>query len=138
VVVYQPVPGATTLAAIVQAFQSRGYMAGMAIAHAAGLAWESAAQTYVDARTWSEQDLARKVAELRALRAKTINVAPDLRLEFLDVRLTQVRDAIAKGHTPPAAVADKPELADDGTFPRWASWTAIGIAAVSLLLSLRK
>lgn len=123
---------------IVNAFRQRGYAAGMAVARRYGMAWESGARAYVESRKWSEPLLAQRVAELRALRATTVNVGPDVRLEFLEVRLKQVREAIAKGHTPDPAVADKPDLPDDGSFPRWASWLAIGIAATGLLISVSK
>jgi CRISPR/Cas system-associated exonuclease Cas4 (RecB family) len=126
------------VASIVGELQRHGYVAGMALARRYGLVWESGAKAYVDARTLSEPALVQRIADLRVLRTRTINVAPDVRLEFLEARLAQVRAAISKGHTPDPAVADKPDLPDDGSFPRWANWLAIGIAALGLAISISK
>lgn len=122
---------------IVRAFSMGGYKRGFEVARSYGPVWESAAHEYVATRAYTEPQLAQRVAELRALRIRTVNVAPDMRLELLEARLQQVRDAGARSHTPDAAVADLPDVPRGG-LPEWASWAALAIAGTGLLLSLRK
>lgn len=118
------------VSAVINAFKTRGTAAGMEMARRRGLGL--AAKVYVDARAENEEELAARLASIRARLATNPTMTDELRQVFVQARLDEVREAGA--HTPPQAVADKPDVARKG-LPRWMSYAAIGMSAVALVRS---
>lgn len=120
------------VAAVVTAFKDRGAKAGLEVARRRGL--EIAARVYLEARSDTEEELAARLARIRARLARRPNIEDQLKEAFVSVRLTEVRAAGA--HTPPQAVADKPEI-PRRTVPRWVPYAALSVGVVALLRSFR-
>lgn len=133
-------PGADAPApidAVVAALKQNGEAAGLAVARRFGAGMVDGAQAWIKSRAWTEEQLAAEIARLRALRAKAPGASPDLRIEFLEKRIAEVRAARAKAQTPPQAVADLPEVARHG-IPPWVSYAGLGLAALSLLYAITR
>ena len=119
------------VAEVISTLKRDGTEMGLTLARKYGPAMVAGAQTWIDARAWTEEELSREIARRRAARAKMSSPPPDLPLEFLEARVAEVRAARAKGATPPQAVIDKPEVASHG-IPPWVTYASLGIAVVSL------
>jgi hypothetical protein len=123
----------STVAAIAHAFSTHGFAAGMNEARRYGL--EGPARAYVEMRAETEEQLAVRLARVTADLVRR----PDDRLlqalrAFVEVRLAQVRAAVAKAQTPPPSVADRPEVPRKEVH-RWVPYVALAISAVALLRS---
>lgn len=124
---------AADVAKVIAAFQTTGTRAGLAEAHACGLL--DGARLYVAARRDTEEELAARLAALRAVQAVGGNTLTGrIKIAFLEPRLEEVRKAVARGHTPPQAVIDKPEVPRRAV-PRWVSFAALAMSAIALLRS---
>lgn len=114
------------VAKVIAAFQTTGTRAGLAEAHACGLL--DGARLYVAARGNTEEELAVRIAALRAAQAVGgATLAGRVKAAFLEARIDEVRKAGAKGHTPPQAVIDRPEV-PRRMVPRWVSFTALALS----------
>lgn len=117
---------------VVDAFQDQGQEAGLATARRLGLV--SGASLYLSLRAATEEQLSVRLAEIRAQLARS--GSPELRSQaaFVEARREEVRTAIGKGHTPPQAVVDKPEV-PRREVPRWIPIAGLALAVVALLRS---
>lgn len=127
----EEVPGVTET---VKAFQVGGARAGLRTARR--LRVVSGAELYLAVRAETEEQLAARLAGLRANLVKKPNPIDAQRAAFLEARLEEVRHAIKQGATPPQAVVDKPEL-PRREVPRWIPFLAIGLSVTAFLRSLR-
>lgn len=93
------------------------------------------ARLYLSARAEHEEDLAARLARIRTRLATRPQLADKIREAFVDARLDEVRDALAKSHTPPQAVRDRPEVPRRHT-PRWIPYAALFLAALALARSI--
>lgn len=121
---------------VIGVLRDSGVNAGLLEARRLGQGWLDAARAYVAARAWTEEHLAADVARLRASVARGAHAAV-LPLKFLEHRLQEVRAARAKASTPPQAVADLPEVPRHSP-PEWLPYAGLAIAALGLVLSLRR
>jgi hypothetical protein len=120
---------------VVEAFHEKGTRAGLLAAHNRGLL--DGARAYVAARADTEEELAVRLAVLRAKLARESSLAGRIREAFLEARLDEVREATARGHTPPQAVIDKPDI-PRRHIPRWLVITSIAMSALALLRSMTR
>lgn len=123
------------VALVVEAFRTKGTRAGLLAAHNRGLL--DGARCYVAARADTEEELAAKIATLRARLAREASLPGRIREAFLEARLDEVREAVGKGQTPPQAVIDRPEV-PRRQVPRWLSYFAVGMSALALIRSFTK
>lgn len=121
-------------AAVVSAFQRRGTKAGLREARARGV--EPGAQLYVRIRAETEDQLANRLARLRAAQVREPNIGNALREPFVAARLAEVRAAIAKGHTPDPAVLDMPDLPRTRP-PHWVPVALLTLSALAFFRSLQ-
>lgn len=119
------------VSAVITAFRDRGARAGLEVARRRGL--EVAARVYLEIRSDTEEELAAHLARIRARIARQPTVEDQLKEAFVAARLAEVRAAGA--HTPPQAVADKPEIPRRAV-PRWVPYAALTVGVVALLRSL--
>lgn len=115
------------VSAVIKAFRERGSAAGLEVARRRGL--EGAARVYLEARAETEEELAVRLAAIRARLAKNPTMMDRLREAFVKARLTEVR--AAGGHTPPQAIADKPEV-PRRMVPRWVPYAALAVGVIAL------
>ena len=83
----------------------------------------------------TEEELSARLAEIRAALIKHPTLSHKLQEAFLAARLEEVQAATSKGHTPPQAIADKPEV-PRRQVPRWVSYGALVLSAIALANSL--
>jgi hypothetical protein len=122
-------------AAVAHAFGEHGYKSGMDEARRYGLG--AAAQFYVDIRTETEEQLAVRLAGLRAALGKDKeNRALQARRAFVELRLAQVRAAVSKGQTPSPSVADRPEV-PRREVKRWVPYAALAVGVIALVRSMK-
>lgn len=117
---------------VVAAFRERGTPAGLRLAQARGVL--AGAHAYLAARGDVEEELAVKLARLRAALAKRATLDGRIVERFLLARLEEVRAAVSKSLTPPQAVIDKPEVPRRHV-PRWVPLAALVMSAIALLRS---
>lgn len=118
--------------AVIAVFRTQGSKAGLVEAYQRGIA--DGARLYVVTRAATEEDLAVRVAALRADMARRPTARAAVALRFLEARLAEVREAQQKGHTPPQAVVDLPEV-PRRQVPRWVPFVALGLSVFALLRS---
>lgn len=116
--------------AVVDVFRKRGAKAGLVEAHERGVL--DGARLYMQVRAATEEDLAARLARLRAEQVKRPTPRNAVAIRFLDARLAEVREAQKQGHTPPQAVADLPEV-PRRQVPRWIPFVALGLSVFALL-----
>lgn len=121
------------VAAVTKAFSESGTRAGLLEARRRGIL--EAARLYVKVRGETEEELSARLAAVRAELIQHPTLPAKLREAFIAARLEEVQTATSKGHTPPQAVADKPEV-PRRQVPRWVSYGALALSAVALLNSL--
>lgn len=121
------------VAAVVKAFSESGTRAGLVEAKRRGIL--EAARLYVKVRGDTEEELSARLAQVRADLIKHPTLAAKLQEAFIAARLAEVQAATSKGHTPPQAVADKPEV-PRRQVPRWVSYGALALSAIALVNSL--
>lgn len=132
-------PSATTtrlqddVAAVTKAFSEQGTRAGLLEAKRRGIL--EAARLYVKVRGETEEELSARLAVVRAELIQHPTLPAKLREAFIAARLEEVQAATSKGHTPPQAVADKPEV-PRRQVPRWVSYGALALSAIALVNSL--
>ena len=119
---------------VVDVFRTKGASAGLLAAKQRGIL--EAARLYLLVRADTEEELAARLAKLRAALAVRPILGDKLREAFLVARLEEVRRAVAANHTPPQAIADKPEI-PRRQIPRWVPVAALVLSAIALLRSLR-
>jgi hypothetical protein len=122
------------VARIVAAFRTLGEREGFAAANRMGPLYLSGARLYVENRAAGEEDLARRVAELNALHARTGSPEVRIRRAFLEARLEEVRGAGRRAETPPQAVRDRPEVPVRPVVPHWVSYMALVLSASGVFL----
>jgi hypothetical protein len=121
------------VAAVMKAFAEQGTRAGLLEAKRRGIL--EAARLYVKVRGETEEELSARLATTRADLIKHPTLTAKLQEAFLAARLEEVQAATSKGHTPPQAVADKPEV-PRRQVPRWVSYGALALSAIALVNSL--
>jgi len=119
--------------AIATAFAERGEAAGMREANRRGLT--DAARVYLKIRAETEEELAARMARIRARLVRNPSLGDKLAEAFVRARLDEVREAGGKGHTPPQAVADLPEVPRK-QIPRWVPVAGLVLAIVSFVVSV--
>jgi hypothetical protein len=120
------------VSAVIAAFRNRGTKAGLEVARRRGL--EDAARVYLEARSETEEQLAVRLARIRARLARQPNAEDQLREAFISLRLEEVRRAGV--HTPPQAVLDQPDLPRK-TVARWVPYAALTVGVIALVRSFR-
>lgn len=121
------------VAAVTKAFSEQGTRAGLLEARRRGIL--EAARLYVKVRGETEEELSARLAAVRAALIQHPTLPVKLQEAFIAARLAEVQAATSKGHTPPQAIADKPEV-PRRQVPRWVSYAAIAMSAAALLNSL--
>lgn len=116
--------------AVVDVFRKRGAKAGLVEANNRGVL--DGARLYMQVRAATEEDLAARLAALRAVQVRQPTPRNAVAIRFLDARLSEVREAQKQGHTPPQAVADLPEIPRKQV-PRWIPFVALGLSVIALL-----
>lgn len=115
---------------VIIAFKRQGETAGLAAARVRGLM--EPARLYLAARADTEEELAARLARIRARLARAPSMTDRLAEAFLAARLDEVR--AAGSHTPPQAVADRPEV-PRRMVPRWIPYAALGVGVIALVRS---
>jgi hypothetical protein len=116
--------------AVVDVFRHKGAKAGLFEAHERGIL--DGARIYMQMRAATEEDLAVRVAALRAEQVRRPTPRNAVAIRFLEARLAEVRDAQKQGHTPAQAVADLPDVPRKQV-PRWIPFVALGLSVIALL-----
>ncbi len=121
--------------AVTTAFAERGTAAGLRAARRRGLI--IAAKLYHSIRSETEEELSARLARIRARLATKPLLDDKFREAFVEARLDVVRDAVAKGATPPQAVADRPEVTRR-QMPRWLSYATFALSVIALLRTFER
>lgn len=122
-------------ARIIDIFTNKGTAAGLRAARHANML--VGARLYLRYRAEPEATLSQKAAELTAQNARMPSRLLQEQLAFLEVRIDEVRGAVASGLTPRQAVADRADLAPKREI-HWTVYAALGLSAVALLRSASK
>lgn len=119
--------------AVIDAFRERGTAAGLREAQRRGVL--VGARTYYAIRAWTEEELAARLARLRAALTRRPTLEARLQEAFVRARLLEVREATAKGETPPQAVVDRPDV-PRRYLPRWVTVLGVSLTSISVVLGV--